>query len=146
LMVDILTPAKRSWNMSQIRSTNTKPEVFVLRLLRQLGYRFSTHGKGIPGTPDIVLRKQNTVIFVHGCFWHRHPGCKFAYTPKSRIEFWKNKFDENVARDKRNRLALSRLKWRIITLWECQTGHKRKAKLERKLRRRLLKLVVQGGL
>jgi DNA mismatch endonuclease (patch repair protein) len=131
-MADTLTPEHRSWNMSRIRSNNTKPEKIVRSLLHRMGYRFRL-GTAItvpstgPGArplkikPDIVLPKHKTAIFVHGCFWHRHPGCRFAYTPKSRIEFWRSKFAENVARDQRNYSALSAAGWNVITVWECQT-------------------------
>jgi len=119
-MADTLTPQKRSWNMSRIRSRDTKPEMVVRRLLHSLGHRYRLHRKGLPGKPDIVLPKYRTVIFVHGCFWHRHPGCKYAYTPKSRLEFWNKKFDENVRRDRENKKALRKLGWKVIVVWECE--------------------------
>jgi DNA mismatch endonuclease (patch repair protein) len=96
-MADTISPARRSWNMSRIRSKNTKPEIVVRSTLHKMGFRFRLHRKDLPGTPDIVLPKHNTVIFVQGCFWHRHQGCKYAYTPKSRAEFWEKKFAENTA-------------------------------------------------
>ena len=120
-MVDHLTPEKRSWNMSKIRSGNTKPEMIVRSLLHRMGYRFRLHRKDLPGKPDIVLPKYNTVIFVHGCYWHRHKGCKYAYNPKSRIDFWQNKFKSNVERDKKNRIALEKLGWNVKVMWECET-------------------------
>ena len=88
LMADIVSPEKRSQNMSAIRSKNTKPEVYLRKLLFAQGYRYRIADKSVPGHPDIFLRKYNTAIFVNGCFWHRHPDCKYAYTPKSRVEFW----------------------------------------------------------
>ena len=106
--------------MSRIRSRDTKPEMVVRRLLHSLGHRYRLHRKGLPGKPDIVLPKYRTVIFVHGCFWHRHPGCKYAYTPKSRLEFWNKKFDENVRRDRENKKALRKLGWKVIVVWECE--------------------------
>lgn len=123
-MADTLTPEKRSWNMSKIKSGNTKPEKMVRSLLHQMGYRFRLHRKDLPGKPDIVLPKYNTVIFVHGCFWHRHEGCKYAYNPKSRIEFWQKKFKKNMERDKKNQKELSDLGWNIILIWECEIKKK----------------------
>jgi DNA mismatch endonuclease (patch repair protein) len=119
-MVDHLTPEKRSWNMSRIRSGNTKPEMIVRSVLHRMGYRFMLHRKDLPGKPDIVLPKYNTVIFVHGCYWHRHEGCKYAYNPKSRIDFWQKKFKSNVERDKKNRMALEELGWNVKVIWECE--------------------------
>ena len=97
--MDIVTPEQRSKNMAAIRSKDTKPEVYFRKLLFAKGYRYSLNSKTVPGHPDIYLRKYNTAVFVHGCFWHRHEGCKFAYMPKSRIEFWQNKFEANRKRD-----------------------------------------------
>jgi len=90
-------------------------------MLHRMGYRFRLHRKDLPGKPDIVLPKYNTVIFVHGCFWHRHEGCKYAYTPKSRVDFWNAKFDDTVARDERNREQLKEIGWNVVTIWECET-------------------------
>ncbi len=118
--MDDLTPEKRSWNMSRIRGRDTKPELLVRSLLHRLGYRFRLHCRDLPGTPDIVLPKYRTVIFVHGCFWHRHPGCRYAYTPKSRVEFWKDKFTANVDRDARTRRALEQAGWQVLIVWECE--------------------------
>jgi DNA mismatch endonuclease (patch repair protein) len=118
-MVDSLTPEKRSWNMSRIRSKNTKPEIMVRSILHRLGYRFSLHRK-LPGSPDIVLPKHRTVIFVHGCFWHRHKGCRDASTPGTRPEFWHKKFSDNTSRDKRNCAELRKLGWKVIVIWECE--------------------------
>lgn len=120
--MDRLTKARRSWNMSRIRSENTRPEVLVRALLHRNGYRFRLHRKDLPGKPDIVLSKYRTVVFVHGCYWHRHSGCKFAYEPKSRVEFWTAKFVDNVERDKRNRDALEALGWRVLVIWECEVA------------------------
>lgn len=131
--MDIINKEKRSWNMSRIRSKDTKPEKIVRSLLHRMGYRFRLHVKDLPGTPDIVLPKYKTVIFVHGCFWHRHPKCKYAYTPKSRIEFWENKFSDNVARFKIVKRKLKHLKWHVLVIWECEI--KSNADLVNKLRR-----------
>jgi DNA mismatch endonuclease (patch repair protein) len=108
--------------MSRIRSRDTAPELQVRSALHRAGYRFRLHRKDLPGRPDIVLPKHHTVVFVHGCFWHRHKGCVFAYAPKSRIAFWDEKFRSNVERDFRNTRALRALGWRVITVWECQAA------------------------
>ena len=119
--MDIISEERRSWNMSRIKGKDTKPEIIVRSMLHRMGYRFRLHRKDLPGKPDIVLPKYNTVIFVHGCFWHRHEGCKFAYKPKSRIDFWNSKFDETVARDKLNRKQLEANGWNVEIIWECET-------------------------
>lgn len=120
--MDNLSEGHRSWNMSRIRSANTKPELCVRSVLHRMGFRFRLHRKDLPGKPDIVLPRLKTVIFVHGCYWHRHQGCKFAYEPKSRVEFWTAKFIDNVERDKRNRDALEALGWRVLVIWECEVA------------------------
>lgn len=122
-MTDTITPERRSWNMSRIRSKNTKPEVIVRSLLHKMGYRFRLHRKDLPGTPDIVLPKYKTAILVHGCFWHRHQGCKNCYSPKSRTSFWEKKFNDNTVRDKKNIDALKLLGWRVLLIWECEVKH-----------------------
>ena len=111
---------QRSRNMSAIKSKNTKPEIAVRKLLHSMGYRFRLHRKDLPGSPDIVLPKYKTVIFVHGCFWHRHENCKYATTPKTRKEFWEKKFRENINRDNLNQANLALKGWKIIIIWECQ--------------------------
>ena len=111
---------QRSRNMSAIKSKNTKPEIAVRKLLHSMGYRFRLHRKDLPGSPDIVLPKYKTVIFVHGCFWHRHENCKYATTPKTRKEFWENKFKANINRDNLNQANLLLRGWKIIIIWECQ--------------------------
>lgn len=113
--------------MSRIHSSNTAPEVAVRRALHALGFRFRLHRKDLPGKPDITLPCHKTVVFVHGCFWHRHRGCKIATMPKSRIEFWAEKFENNVDRDSRSRELLKALGWRVIVVWECEVGSRRKA-------------------
>ena len=115
---------QRSRNMSAIKSKNTKPEVAVRKVPHLMGYRFRLHGKDLPGSPDIVLPKYKTVIFVHGCFWHRHENCKYASTPKTRQEFWEAKFRENINRDKLNQENLSSKGWKIIVVWECEINDK----------------------
>ena len=111
---------QRSRNMSAIKSKNTKPEIAVRKVLHSMGYRFRLHGKDLPGSPDIVLPKYKTVIFIHGCFWHRHENCKYASTPKTRKEFWENKFKANINRDNLNQANLLLRGWKIIIIWECQ--------------------------
>ena len=115
---------QRSRNMSAIKSKNTKPEIAVRKVLHSMGYRFRLHRKDLPGSPDIVLPKYKTVIFVHGCFWHRHENCKYASTPKTRQEFWEAKFRENINRDKLNQENLSSKGWKIIIVWECEIKDK----------------------
>lgn len=119
--MDVISKEKRSWNMSRIRNKNTKPEMIVRSLLHRMGYRFRLHKKCLPGRPDIVLPKHKTIIFVHGCFWHRHENCKYAYNPKSRIEFWREKFVENINRDKKVQNELRELGWNVEIIWECET-------------------------
>ena len=118
-MADTISPERRSQNMSAIRSKDTKPEIYLRKLLFAEGYRYRIAEKSIPGHPDMFLRKYNTAIFVHGCFWHRHQGCKYAYTPKSRVEFWQKKFDDNVRRDAVVRTALQENNIKCLVVWEC---------------------------
>lgn len=129
-MADIVSPEKRSQNMSAIRSKNTKPEVYLRKLLFAQGYRYRIADKSVPGHPDIFLRKYNTAIFVHGCFWHRHQGCKYAYTPKSRVEFWQKKFDDNVRRDAIVEAELKTQNIKHLTVWECVIRRMQKSKDE----------------
>lgn len=132
--MDRLTKQHRSWNMSRIRSCDTKPEQIVRSLLHRLGFRFRKNsGKRVFGNPDIVLRRYRTLIFVHGCFWHRHKGCRFAYTPKSRIEFWSRKFNANIKRDAVVKKHVAREGWRVIVVWECELA--RLGRLQSKLAR-----------
>lgn len=120
--MDRLTPQHRSKLMSRIRAKDTKPELVVRSCVHRLGYRFRLHDRKLPGRPDLVLSRYRTVIFVHGCFWHQHPRCRFAYSPKSRQEFWSEKFQSNGRRDRRVRAALARLGWRVMVIWECETA------------------------
>ncbi|HEX6860988.1 MAG TPA: very short patch repair endonuclease [Caulobacteraceae bacterium] len=119
-MADSLTPTRRSWNMSRIRGRDTKPETRLRSMLHRAGFRFRLHPKNLPGRPDIVMPKYKTAIMVHGCFWHRHPGCRNATTPTTRREFWQAKFDANVYRDRKVEQQLVDLGWRVITVWECE--------------------------
>lgn len=122
-MTDILTREKRSWNMSRIKGKNTKPELALRSLLHKSGLRFRLHEKKLPGRPDIVLPRYKTAIFVNGCFWHRHQGCKYAYMPKTRIEFWKEKFERTVQRDLEKNRELAAEGWHVFTAWECELKH-----------------------
>jgi DNA mismatch endonuclease, patch repair protein len=122
-MTDKLSKAHRSWNMSRIRSKHTRPEQGVRSLLHRAGFRFSINGplnNSLPGKPDLVFPRFKVVVFVHGCFWHRHTGCKYAYTPKSRVEFWKAKFAKNVERDRTVAKELEQSSWRQFIIWECE--------------------------
>lgn len=121
MQMDRLTSAERSRNMALIRGRDTKPELRVRSLLHGLGYRFRLHRKGLPGSPDIVLPRHKAVVFVHGCFWHRHPGCRGATMPKTRTEFWCEKFEANVRRDEAASAGLNEAGWRVLVLWECET-------------------------
>ena len=117
--MDIKSPSERSKNMAAIRSRNTKPEVYLRKLLFARGYRYGLNSKTVPGHPDIYLKKYNTAIFVNGCFWHRHEGCKYAYMPKSRVEFWQKKFESNIKRDLKVKQELADMKVKQLVVWEC---------------------------
>jgi DNA mismatch endonuclease, patch repair protein len=120
MMVDSLSVERRSWNMSRIRSRDTGPERQLRSMLHLAGFRFRLHDRSLPGTPDIVMKRHNAVILVHGCYWHRHDGCSNSTTPTTRTDFWKSKFEATVARDKRNADALQELGLRVIVIWECE--------------------------
>ena len=119
-MADRISPEHRSWNMSRIKGKDTKIEVMVRQYLFHYGFRFRKNDKRYPGKPDVVLPKYKTAIFVHGCFWHRHEGCKLATTPKTRTEFWMEKFSKNVANDKKHYEELQKMGWNVIVIWECE--------------------------
>ena len=125
--------------MAKIRSRDTKPEIAVRSMLHRLGFRFRTHDSSLPGTPDVVLRRHRAIVLVHGCFWHRHPGCRFAYSPKSRQDFWTAKFLANIERDVRVEDALIELGWNVIVVWECELAS------PDTLRERLLEEIAHGG-
>jgi len=118
-MADIVTKEQRSKNMSAIKNRDTKPEVFIRKLLFALGYRYRKNVNYVPGHPDIYLAKYKTAIFVHGCFWHRHTGCRIAYTPKSNLGFWNRKFETNIVRDKVVKSELAESGFRQLIIWEC---------------------------
>ncbi|MEM6737961.1 MAG: very short patch repair endonuclease [Bacteroidota bacterium] len=119
-MADVHEPEVRSYNMSRIKGKNTKPEMLVRKFLHSNGFRYRLHDKKLPGKPDIVLGKHNTVIMVHGCFWHGHEGCKYFVIPKTRTDWWINKISGNQQRDKKNLEVLRKDGWKSITIWECQ--------------------------
>ncbi len=126
-MTDFLSPAERSERMSRIRNKNSCPELALRKVLHGLGLRYRLHGTSLPGKPDLVFPRYKTVVFVHGCFWHRHAGCSIATTPKSNTSFWTEKFEKNVLRDTRVIGALTELGWRAYVVWECQLSSATKA-------------------
>lgn len=118
-MTDVVDSQTRSRMMAGIRGKDTKPELALRRSLHALGFRYRLHAKGLPGRPDLVLPKYKAIILVHGCFWHRHRGCRYTTTPSTRPEFWTTKFEANMARDEAVRSALLEAGWRVATVWEC---------------------------
>lgn len=132
-MTDVFSKQKRSEVMSAIRSKDTRPEKAVRSIVHRMGLRFRIHGKGLPGTPDVVLTKHKTVVEILGCYWHRHAGCKLASEPSSNRRFWLEKFRRNVARDEANRKALRKMGWRTVVVWECEL--RKPERLKRRLRR-----------
>jgi DNA mismatch endonuclease, patch repair protein len=136
-MADVHDKKTRSYNMSQIKGKNTKPEMLVRKFLHANGFRYRLHVKNLPGKPDIVLPKHKTVIFVHGCFWHGHKDCKYFVVPKTRTEWWLTKINSNVANDTKALRALKKECWKIIPLWECDL---KSAKIEKTLSSLLKKL------
>ena len=119
-MTDRITKLQRSWNMSRIRSKNTKPEKTVGSLLHRMGFRYRLYRKDLPGKPDLVLNKYRTVVFVHGCFWHRHEGCKASRMPENNAEYWRNKFKRNLERDRYNENCLRKEGWNVVVVWQCE--------------------------
>ena len=126
--MDVLTPEQRSRNMAAIKGKDTKPEMIVRKYLFSRGLRYRVNNRKLPGSPDIVLKKYKTVVFVDGCFWHRHEGCKYFRLPKSNVDFWRPKIAMNIARDYANNVYLKLVGWRVIRIWECEI--KTKAKRE----------------
>ncbi len=120
---DIYSDEKRSWLMSKVRTKDTRPEIAVHDLLDAFGYRFRLHIPELPGTPDIVLPEQGVVIFVHGCFWHLHPGCRKSKLPKTRAEWWRSKLERNAERDEQQQTSLLSQGWAVVVVWECQTSN-----------------------
>ena len=123
-MADVKTPEQRSRNMAAIKGKDTKPEIIVRKYLFSRGLRFRVQVKKLPGNPDIVLPKYKTVIFVNGCLWHGHEGCKYFRLPKSNVEFWKEKIERNIERDRESMQALLDLRWKVIRVWECELRNK----------------------
>ena len=123
-MVDVHTAKQRSYNMSRIRGRDTKPEKIMRSLVSDEGHRYRSNVRALPGKPDIVLPAFETAIFVHGCFWHRHPGCRYATTPKSNSDFWQAKFIRTLERDRQHLKALRKAKWRVLVIWECELRDK----------------------
>ena len=142
-MVDTLSPAARSALMSRIRNKDSKPEMAVRKLLHGIGYRYRLHRSDLPGTPDLVFPGRSSVIFVHGCFWHLHDGCKHARMPKSRLAYWVPKLEGNRRRDRRNARALRARGWRVMVIWECQVADL--DRIERRARRFLGAPPVEGA-
>ena len=140
-MADVHTPKQRSYNMSRIRNKDTKPEELVRKYLFSQGFRYRKNDARLPGKPDIVLPKYKTVIFVNGCFWHKHEGCKYFVWPKNNADFWKHKFESNVTRDDKNYQQLKELGWKVLIIWECEL--KRSCQAERL--ERIVDL-VRGGI
>lgn len=118
-MADVVDPATRSRMMAGIGGKNTRPEVQLRKAMHALGFRYRLHDRKLPGKPDLVFPRYRAAVFVHGCFWHRHEGCRYATMPATRPEFWAAKFEANVARDRRAEMALHEMGWRIATVWEC---------------------------
>jgi DNA mismatch endonuclease, patch repair protein len=130
--MDTLSPQERSERMGRVKGKDTKPEMFVRRLVYGMGYRYRLHAGTLPGKPDLVIRKRKCAIFVHGCFWHRHRGCALCRLPKSHLNFWKPKLEGNRQRDLRNQRKLRKDGWRLLVIWECELSD------EKKLRRTIL--------
>lgn len=119
--MDIVSPSYRSQIMARIKGKSTKPELIVRRTAHRLGYRFRLHRKDLPGSPDLVFPRLRLAVFVNGCFWHRHQNCRYAYTPKTNVEFWARKFQNNILRDTRAKKQLEDMGWRVAIVWECET-------------------------
>ncbi len=130
-MADHVQPSERSRIMAAVSSKNTKPEMAVRSIVHKLGYRYRLHSADLPGKPDLVFPSRGKVIFVHGCFWHRHPRCRYASQPKTHVTFWKDKFHTNLARDRRVQAELKKLGWEILIVWQCEI--KNQEKLSRRL-------------
>jgi DNA mismatch endonuclease (patch repair protein) len=131
--VDSISKQERSEIMARVRSKNMRPELLVRKLVFALGYRYRLHARDLPGCPDLVFRPSKKVIFVHGCFWHRHPNCALARMPKSRLDFWRPKLEGNRKRDEKNKRVLHREGWKVLTVWECELKDTRR--LETRIRR-----------
>ncbi len=135
-MADVHSPTRRSYNMSRIKSKNTKPELLIRKVLHANGFRFRLHDQRLPGTPDIVLKKYMTLVFINGCFWHGHTNCKYYIIPKTRKDWWVNKINTTALNDKKNLTLLHEAGWKIITIWECELKRD-------KIQKTLIKLFTQ---
>ena len=140
-MADVHSPETRSYNMSRIRGKDTKPEEMVRKYLFSKGLRYRKNVKDLPGSPDIVLSKYRTCLFVNGCFWHKHEGCKYFVWPKNNAEFWKAKINGNVARDRRQQQALSAMGWNVLVIWECEL----KADVRDETLAKIYLAIINGG-
>lgn len=140
-MVDKYSKKVRSHIMSQVRSKDTQPEIIVRKYLFSKGLRFRKNDIRYPGSPDIVLPKYKTMVFVHGCFWHRHDGCKYATMPKSNVDFWKKKFYRTLERDEYNMKILEEMGWTVIIVWECQLKKDKKEKTLEKLYTKIISVL-----
>lgn len=136
-MADVHDKATRSYNMSRIRATDTKPEMLVRKFLHARGFRYRLHDKKLPGKPDLVFPKYKTVLFVNGCFWHGHQNCKYFVIPKTRTEWWQQKIKETAKRDRKNYKILKELGWNILIVWECELKSYKKNKTMEKIRRKI---------
>lgn len=136
-MADVLTQQKRSEVMSKIRSKNTKPELIVRRFLFAQGFRFRLHQETLPGRPDIILKKFNSIVFVNGCFWHGHDNCKHFNMPQSRLEYWVPKIKKNISKDLEVKKQLRKLGWNVFTIWECQLKTRKVEKTLSTLKKRI---------
>ena len=130
-MIDVVDQKTRSRMMSGIRGKDTRPEMLVRSGLHRLGFRFRLHARNLPGSPDLVLKRYRAVVFVHGCYWHRHEGCRYATTPATRPEFWQEKFEANVERDQRHQKMLREAGWRVFVVWECALRREPSAAVDR---------------
>jgi DNA mismatch endonuclease, patch repair protein len=137
--MDHVTPHRRSVIMQMVRASNTKPELAVRKLLHGLGFRFRLQKKNLPGTPDIVLPRWRAVVLIHGCFWHRHDGCRKATTPKSNTKYWCQKFHANVERDRRVATRLKSMGWRVCVVWQCELSD------PQRLESRLARFIRKGA-
>lgn len=143
-MADNHTHDQRSFNMSRIRSSDTKPEEFIRRELFRRGYRYRKNDKRIVGHPDLWMSKYNLAVFVNGCFWHRHEGCRYSYMPKSNTEYWKNKFLRNIARDKKVMETLSEQGVRMLVIWECTVKKMQKSEAEKEVIMKMIEAFIHG--
>lgn len=142
-MADTLSRAARSENMRRIRAKDTVPELAVRRALHHMGLRFRLHATALPGKPDVILRRHNAVVLIHGCFWHQHRQCIDGHVPRTNLAYWQPKLDRNVRRDRRNRRQLAQLGYRVLVIWECEA--RRPEVLDRKLRRFFVGQEVAGS-